>query len=681
MNATKTFAPKTALWIVVFLIFPAITFAQLRAAKISSDEVRDKMYAFWLGQMVGNIYGLPHENQYIDEPGPNAFPYGYTDNLERLRKIDGAFSDDDTDIEYIYLLQMEKHGPEPTYRQLTDAWLYHIRERVWLANRAALGLMHFGYSPPYTGRKDLNPHWFQIDPQLINEIWGVTAPGMVKYAAEKSAWAARITNDDWGIEPTIHYGAMFAAAFFESDVNKLIDAGLAALPADSRFAATIKEVKRLHALYPNDWQRARQEIAEKYYHNEPLETKTIWNANLNGACAILALLYGGGDFQRTLDLACAMGFDADNQAATMSGLLGVAGGTKAIPHELLYPVAGWEKPFNDIYRNVSRYDMPDASITGMADKALAQAKAIILKIGGSVVTENGNEYYVINVNATFQPALEAGSGPMPLLEAGRAADTSLGLPTNASWKLKKGKLPAGIKFLNGRLRGTPEVPGVYPITIQGTLKEQTTEAQFILLVRSTNFSRDAAEVITNVPRTNIASRDSMWLSVSRELYAPNVEVIRDGETKGKHAVFYSIDGTHRFKKDFYGYKWNSGKTIGLLSFSTGSMEENGGWFSSLNAEYLSPHGKWLPVENLTITPALVDGDEPFNKPHFAEYLLVFEPVTTRGIRIIGDAGASDHWYSKKTWFTSITELGAYPPVQGIEKITFTKGSGKPSKIH
>jgi len=81
-------------------------------------------------------------------------------------------------------------------------------------------------------------------------------------------------------------------------------------------------MKSLYRKYPGDWKQARKEMAQQYYDGEPAETKTIINANLNGAAGILALLYGRGDFQRTLDLACAIGFDADNQAATMSGLLG-----------------------------------------------------------------------------------------------------------------------------------------------------------------------------------------------------------------------------------------------------------------------------------------------------------------------------------------------------------------------
>ena len=205
----------------LLLLLPLLACTQPAAEEhlvISKQVLEDKIYAAWLGQMAGNIYGLVHENQYIDAPGPADFPYGYdyaptwlADGgymTDALRKYDGAFSDDDTDFEYIYLMQMEKHGPEPTYAQLAEAWTYHVRDLVWVANRAALTLMHFGYTPPLTGQRGRNQHWFQIDPQLVNEIWAVTAPGMVDYAAAKSAWAARITNDDWGIEPTVHYGAM-----------------------------------------------------------------------------------------------------------------------------------------------------------------------------------------------------------------------------------------------------------------------------------------------------------------------------------------------------------------------------------------------------------------------------------------------------------------------------------------
>ena len=36
---------------------------------ISFDELRSKIAGAWLGQMVGNIYGLEYENKFVEQPG------------------------------------------------------------------------------------------------------------------------------------------------------------------------------------------------------------------------------------------------------------------------------------------------------------------------------------------------------------------------------------------------------------------------------------------------------------------------------------------------------------------------------------------------------------------------------------------------------------------------------------
>jgi hypothetical protein len=658
------------LFVSVFLIFISCAGKQ-NMKKISVADYQDKVYASWLAQIIGNIYGLPHENAYIDEPGPETFPYGYTDNIEWLKKVNGAFSDDDTDIEYIYLLTMEKHGPEPTYAQMKEAWMHHIKRRVWLANRAALGAMHFGFSPHVTGLKDYNPHWFQIDPQLVNEVWAVISPGMIDYAAQKSAWAARVTNDSWGIDPTIHYGAMYAAAFFETDVNKLIDIGTSALPKGSRFAKTVEDMKLLYQKYPDDWKKARAEMAQKYYVDEHIDTKTIWNAVLNGAAGILALLYGQGDFQKTLDLSCAMGFDADNQAATMAGLLGVVLGLEELPKDLLYPFEGWEEPFNDFYKNVSRYDMPDASIKDMADRMVLQAEKIILKYGGAKVTENGVEYYLINPNAEFIAPMEFPGAPMPHIEVSKNTDYRFyvtGGKPPFRWSIVAGQLPDGITLIDGKLTGTATKEGVYPIEVQFESAGKTASQTFLLVVRGANLAPDAKKILANVRKTNTEVRDAMWLTVGYSLYAPSVEVINDGVRLGTGSTFYSITSSLDNKIDYYGYEWDESKRIGLIGYHLGSMEESGGWFTSLDVEYRDASGKWKSVDDLIILPDLLANEEPFNKAHFVEYLLAFNPVETTAIRIIGNAGTAEHWYNKPYRFTSITELSVHGSLPDYEKL-------------
>ncbi len=651
-----------------FLLATAAILLASDPRKIALEEYRSKVYASWLGQCIGNIYGLPHENRYIEKPGPMTFPYGYKDLL-RIGDANGAFSDDDTDLEYMYLLTMEEHGPEPTYQQIANRWKYHIRDRLWLANRGGLVLMHHGLTPPYTGLQKYTPHWFQIDPQLVNEIWAVTAPGMIQYAAGKSDWAARITNDSWGVEPTVHYGAMYAAAFFESDIERLIDIGTRSLPPGSRFGAAVEEMKALYRKYPNDVAAARKEMADKYYVSEPAETKTIWNAILNGASGILALLYGQGDLQKTLDTACYLGFDADNQAATMAGLVALIRGVDGIPKSLLYPFPDrdWKLPLNDLYKNVSRYDVPDASLRDIAARMARQGEAVILKHGGRKVVEGGKEYYVINPDARWTPPLELPSGPLPILEAGHSFNMqllALGCGSDCIWKVE-GTLPAGLAFRKGVLSGTPEKPGVSRVRLTVTAGGKRAALPLTLLVRPANLAGKAANVLASTRQVSEDSLAKMHSTVGRGIYARDAGVIRDGKRNGQGSAFISLGEEAGPKSDYYGYEWTEPQVIGALGMNTGVMEESAGWFEDIRVEFRNEDGEWEAVVSPTMMPPLPGGRRPFDKPHFSEYVIAFEPVTTTAIRVIGNAPAP-HRKDQRT-FTSITELSAYAPVPGLRE--------------
>lgn len=655
---------KRIIFFFAFLL-PSIVFSQ-STKTISMDELKDKIAGAWLGQMIGNFYGLPFENKFIEQHGPDSdWPYGYTKNLYRLELTGGAFSDDDTDFEYIYLLQMEKYGCEPTYAQLREAWMHHVRDRVWLANRAALGLMHHGFTPPFTGQKTINPHWYQIDPQLINEIWAYTAPGMVAYAAQKSDWAARITSDDWAADPTVHYGAMYADAFFEKDIEKLVLNALKQLPPESRYAETVREMFDLYKKYPKDWKKARQEMSKKYYENENAMTKTIWNANLNGACGILSLLYGKGDFQLTMDLGCAMGFDADNQTATIGGLLGIMYGASALPKDLLYPIKDWEKPFNDKYINVTRFDMPDASISDMINRTVKQAENVVLKNGGKKTIQKGREYLTINTKAKFNAPLEFYVGPNPRMTVNQPVEYDFYTDANKAynWKLTAGKLPEGISFDNGRISGIPQKAGKYTIELSLDNGKNRLTKTFELLVRTQNIAPQADTIYANVRELNSEVLDSCWYTFGKPLYANSVNIINDGILKGEGSVFYSLASRATLPKiDYFGYGWKEEKEISKLALHIGSMEEFGGWWSSFNIQYQDKKGKWVPVPTFKSTPELPKTDIVFFQPHFVEYVFEFEPVKTKAIRIIGDTKVQEHWhkYTKGvSAFSSITELSVY----------------------
>lgn len=386
---------------------------------ITRTELLDRMQAFWIGQLVGNYMGFPFENVYVDEPVPVLVDRYYTwqDASDTLRMnhndhrsfvpillgaFEGSYSDDDTDIEFVTLHAVEQHGLDLTYEEITDMWKAHINRKIWVANRTARNLMDEGLTAPHTGSMEHNEHWFQIDPQLVNEIWSVFYPGMAGSAAERAEWAARITNDDWGTHPTIAYAVMISHAFFENDPKALVRNARAYIPADSPFYEGMVDVVRWHSENPDDWRKTRQLIHDKYYRytTDDYEAPvSVVSSLVNGLCGVMALLYGEGDFVRTVGLGVSAGYDCDNQAATLGGLLGVMHGMSAIPEHLTHgDLAGmrWSEPFNNLYVNYSRDGLPNAvRITDLAERMAAIAEQAILQNGGSKETIDGEVVYTI----------------------------------------------------------------------------------------------------------------------------------------------------------------------------------------------------------------------------------------------------------------------------------------------
>ncbi|MBX3744284.1 MAG: ADP-ribosylglycohydrolase family protein [Verrucomicrobiae bacterium] len=376
----------------------------------------EKISGFWIGQLVGNYLGFPFELVYVDEPLPVLVDRYYTPledaglRMNRadhrafvpfmLTAFDGAYSDDDTDIEFVTLHAVEQHGLDLTYPQIAEAWKRHINRRIWVANRTARDLMDTGLLPPDTGAKANNPHWFQIDPQLVNEIWSAFYPGMPAHAARRAEWGARMTSDDWGVHPTIAYAVMISEAFFENRPSSLVHAALAAIPPDSPFHEGLQDVIRWHAESPADWRSTRRKIHDKYFRYQRGDYQapvSVFSSLVNGLCGVMAVLHGDGDFMKTVGIAVSAGYDCDNQAATCGGLMGVMLGARAIPDALTREAAPglrWEKPFNDTYINYSRDGLPIHNrISDLVERIARIAESAILQEGGRKVERNGRIVY------------------------------------------------------------------------------------------------------------------------------------------------------------------------------------------------------------------------------------------------------------------------------------------------
>jgi hypothetical protein len=611
--------------------------------RISLAEYEDKVYASWLGQCIGNMYGLAHEFKYNDEPRTEPITGWADSSITRIREFNGAFSDDDTDIEYVDLFCMEKYGVEPTYENITEFWKRCINTHIWVANRSARDLMDKGYLPPLTGRRGINTNWFQIDPQLVCEIWAVTAPGMLDYSAAKADWAAKVTNDEYGTHPTIWYNVMWSAAFFESDVNKLCQIGYEHLPADSIFRTAIDDVRGWKAEHGADWVAVRKKIKEKYHDSVGLPEGTYTSrvsALLNGALGVLALLYGEGDFEKTMNYACMAGYDADNQCATLAGLVAIIQGSGSLPRKYTHVLESWEKPLNDFYKNRTRDDLPDGKLTDMAARTAKLGCDLVVAKGGRIEGSGDRALLVINTSAKFVPPLEVRLSPVrlhkdePVTVKGEIVG---GHRANLRIQTIAGVLPPGLTAGPGRfeqvLAGTPTRLGRYSVQITVTDGDVTRTTELPLFVVERNLALSASKMFVAVTKpTGDGSR--------------NRQVLRD---ELDEPAYDSFDGENTLDEDFYGYKWDQPVTFGRVKVVMGPAFPNGGWFENVAVQYRNEGGEWLAVQDARFDP-------PFNAERMQKggfrFEVKFKPVTTTSVRIVGKPGGSAQ-------FTSIAELSVH----------------------
>jgi len=349
--------------------------------QLSAEVLRDKIQGGLLGQLLGNLNGIQHEMKYINEPG----------NVEEYIPAlpDGARTDDDTDLEWVYIVAMQRHNTIMLPPHLiVQLWKERINKRIWCSNQYARQLMDIGIQPPLTGSIVLNP-WadFNISGQFVCETFGLLAPGMPQTAAKIGLNYTRVTIDAEPAQTTQLFTTMIATAFTTDDVDKIIDAGLSVIDTKCVIRQIVNDVRRWHRSHPNDWRTTRRLVKEKYsLYNGEMRDKNGYE--LNTASTIAALLYGRGDFVNTLKTAFNFGWDADNNAATSGTIIGAVKGYRWMMSQ------GWQ--IVNRYLNTTRDDMPmDETITSFADRLIDLAEKVIIEKGGRREKVDGKIIYRI----------------------------------------------------------------------------------------------------------------------------------------------------------------------------------------------------------------------------------------------------------------------------------------------
>lgn len=354
--------------------------------RVPVETIVDKIRGGLLGQMLGNLNGLPHEFEYYEEPGNVK---NYIPSLPQ-----GARTDDDTDVEWLYIYEMQKmRNPLLPPDKIVSIWKDKINDRIWNANRYTRYLMDIGIEPPFTGYTALNP-WgvFNISGMFSAETFALAAPVMPQTAARLALHYTTVTISAEPAQATQFFTTMISRAFVEDDINKLLDAGTAALDPKSVLLQVVNDVRKWYRQHPDDWREMRRLLLDKYLTagGNTRNTRDNNGHELHTGFAVAALLYGQGDFAETLKLTFNFGLDADNTAAMAGTILGVTYG-----YRRMLAVEDWQ--IVDRYTNTTRDNMPmDETITGFADRVIDVFEMVNQEHGGSKDVVNRIPVYRIH---------------------------------------------------------------------------------------------------------------------------------------------------------------------------------------------------------------------------------------------------------------------------------------------
>lgn len=281
-------------------------------------KLYDKIYGCWLGKNIGGTLGGPYEGQ--KRPLNLSF-------YEPVPK--GPAPNDDIDLQLVWLDLLLKKGPEITSADLGEAWLKHISYPCDEYGVATANLK-MGLKPPESGYYN---NWFQngMGASIRSEIWAAIAPANPGVAAYYAYQDACVDHYDEGIYGEVFLAALESAAFANNDLNQLIATGLSFLPENSKIYQVVDFIRNLYT-QGKSVSESQEAIVKKFGRFNM--TDCVQNIGF----IILGLLYGGGDFGRTILAAVNCGYDTDCTASTSGAVMGIILGAKGIPQEWKGPV-------------------------------------------------------------------------------------------------------------------------------------------------------------------------------------------------------------------------------------------------------------------------------------------------------------------------------------------------------
>jgi len=368
-----------------------LTFMEIKASKprgsrslgvtFTEEELLDRIHGAWLGRCAGCLLGKPVEgwsrerieaylgladayplsNYFpVIKPIPEGYPASLMEDKCTLGNIEYMVRDDDIDYTVMGLHILESRGLTFTTEDVGFEWLTHIPYLcVYTAESMAYRNLVLGLQPPATATYR-NPYREWIGAQIRADMWGYVTPEMPELGAEFAYRDASLSHVKNGVYGAMFVSAMLSAAFAVEDLEEVVRIGLSEIPKGSRLSEAIRDTMDWSRSF-SDWRQTWVKVMGKYGRYHPVHTIN------NVAMVVIGLLYGGGDFEKSIATSVMCGLDTDCNGATTGSILGMLLGAKKLPRK-------WTSPLNDrVLSYVSGFD--DSRISTLAERTVTVAKA------------------------------------------------------------------------------------------------------------------------------------------------------------------------------------------------------------------------------------------------------------------------------------------------------------------
>nr|WP_275589199.1 ADP-ribosylglycohydrolase family protein [Paenibacillus sacheonensis] len=274
----------------------------------------DQVHGGWIGKCIGGAIGFMQENNkgILHYTPESAFPPEIPAN-------------DDLDLQVLWLQELlEKKGSRFSPADVAEVF---AKYNLLMSNEYAIAVrnVELGIGPPLSGSFN-NRLWIHsMGCPIRSEIWGFICPGNPDAAARYAYMDGIIDHVSESIYGEQFYAAIEAMSFVEKDLRTLIDTALARyVPESSKLSRCLRFVIGMYD-DGKPWEDARMAMLRRFGSSDAADAVS------NISLTVMALLYGGGDFGKTMMLAVNCGYDTDCTAATAGAIMGVIGGVSSIP--------------------------------------------------------------------------------------------------------------------------------------------------------------------------------------------------------------------------------------------------------------------------------------------------------------------------------------------------------------